>query len=90
MKKHLIGFIMAVVIIISGQSGAVAAGMSCAEKDRACREFSTLAAADQFDKIIEKVDAKKDYSEAARSIIGQAYLMVAGRETNTPEQEEQF
>jgi len=90
MKKHLIGFTMAVVIIMSGQSGAMAAGISCSEKDSACKEFSKLAAADQYDKIIEKVDAKKSYTEAARSIIGDAYLMVAGQETNTPEQEEQF
>jgi len=90
MKKHVIGFIMAVTLIISLQSGAMAAGSTCSAKDAACKEFSMLAAADQFDKIIEKVDAKTTYSEAARSYIGQAYLMVAGRETNTPQQEEQF
>ena len=90
MKKHIIGFTLAAVLIISGQSIAMAAGVSCPEKDTACKEFAALATADQFDKIIEKVDAKTTYSEAARSIIGQAYLMVAGRETNTPEQEEQF
>ena len=33
---------------------------------------------------------RRTYSDASRSIIGQAYLMIAGRETNTPEQEEQY
>jgi hypothetical protein len=90
MQKHFVGIIMAVVLIISGQSGAVATESPCSVKDAACKEFSTLAAAEQFEKIIEKVDAKKTYSEAAKSYIGQAYLMLAGRETNTPAQEEQF
>jgi tetratricopeptide (TPR) repeat protein len=90
MQKHFVGVIMAVVLIISGRSGAIAAESPCSEKDTACMEFSTLSAAEQFDKIIEKVDAKKTYSEAARSYIGRAYLMLAGRETNTPAQEEQF
>ena len=90
MKKQFIGFTLAVGLIISGQSAAIAAGNSCPAKDTVCMELATLAAADQYDKIIEKVDAKKTYSDAARSIIGQAYLMIAGRETNTPEQEEQF
>ena len=90
MRKHLVGSIMAVVLIISGQAGAMAAESPCSANDAACKEFSTLAAAEQFDKIIENVDAKKTYSEAARSYIGQAYLRMAGQETNTPAQEEQF
>jgi tetratricopeptide (TPR) repeat protein len=90
MMKYFIGLSLAVVLIVSGQSGAWAAGNSCSEKDAVCQELAALAAAEQFEKIVEKADAKKTYSEAARSIIGQAYLMVAGRETNTPAQEEQF
>jgi tetratricopeptide (TPR) repeat protein len=90
MQKHFIGIILAVSVIISGQSGALATESPCSAQDTACQEFSTLAAAEQFDKIIGKVDAAKTYSPAARSYIGQAYLMIAGRENNTPAQEEQF
>jgi tetratricopeptide (TPR) repeat protein len=90
MQKYFIGIIIAVGIIISGQSIAMATECPCSAKDAACKEFSTLAAAEQFDKIIGMVDATKTYSPAARSFIGQAYLMIAGRENNTPAQEEQF
>jgi len=90
MKKQVIGFTLAAILIISGQSGAMAAGIACSERDTACKEFAKLAEGEQFDKIIEKVDSKKNYSEAAKVYVGQAYLMIAGRENNTPEQEEQF
>lgn len=90
MQKHFIGIIMAAGIVISGQSSALATESPCSAQDAACKEFSTLAAAEQYDKIIGKADAAKTYSPAARSYIGQAYLMIAGRENNTPEQEEQF
>ena len=90
MLKHFIGIIAAIVLIISGRSGAMAAESLCSASDAACKEFFVLAAANQFDRIIEKIDAKKSYSGAARSYIGQAYLVIAGRETNTPEQEEHF
>lgn len=90
MQKHFIGTVMAVGIIISGLSHALATESPCSAQDSACKEFSTLAAAEQYDKIIGKADAAKSYSPAARSYIGQAYLMIAGRENNTPEQEEQF
>ncbi|MDA8100219.1 MAG: hypothetical protein M0042_11410 [Nitrospiraceae bacterium] len=62
----------------------------CADKDALCKEFARLAEAEQYDKIVEKVDAKTSYSDASREYIGQAYLMVAGKDTNTPEQEEQL
>jgi tetratricopeptide (TPR) repeat protein len=90
MQKHLVGIMMTVVLIISGLTGALATESPCSAQDVACKEFSTLAATEQFDKIIGKVDATMTYSPAARSYIGQAYLMIAGRENNTPEQEEQF
>jgi tetratricopeptide (TPR) repeat protein len=88
MQKKI--FIMAVIgLIIAGFSG-VQAAERCTAQDTACSEFAKLAETEQFERIIEKADGNKKYSEAARSYIGQAYLMVAGRETNTPEQEEQF
>lgn len=90
MQRNIFIISAAFVLIIAGQSGAQAAEKACVDKDSACREFAKLTEAEQFDLIIEKVDAKKHYSEAAKSYIGQAYLMIAGRETNTPEQEEQY
>jgi len=78
-------------IIMASPMFTFAAGNTpCDEKDTVCKEFSRLAETEQYDKIIGALDAKKSYSDASRSIIGQAYLMIAGREANTPEQEEQF
>lgn len=90
MHKQLI-----MIVVAFGLSGAVPSGMIAAEnlcpkKDERCGEFARLAETEQYDKIIEALDAKANYSDASRNIIGQAYLMIAGRENNTPEQEEQY
>jgi len=90
MQKHFIGIMLASFLVISAQSGAMAAESPCPVNDGVCKEFSALAGAEHYDKIIEKVDPKKTYSEAARAYIGRAYLMLAGRDTNTPAQEEQY
>lgn len=90
MQKKLFIIIAALGLIIAGQSTVPAAENACAAKDTACREFAKFAEAEQFERIIETVDAQMTYSAAAKSYIGQAYLMIAGRETNTPEQEERF
>jgi len=90
MHKQLIMIVVVSGLYLSAPSGIIAAEKQCMEKDGPCREFARLAEAEQYDKIIEAIDAKKNYSDASRSIIGQAYLMIAGRETNTAEQEEQF
>jgi tetratricopeptide (TPR) repeat protein len=88
MQKKI--FIIAVIGIIIARLSAVQAAEKCTAQDTVCREFAKFAEAEQFERIIEKVDGNKKYSEAARYYIGQAYLVVAGREINTPEQEEQF
>ena len=91
MQKLFFSTLATVFIFIASQSFSLASGNpACDAKDTICTEFSQLAEAEQYDKIIATVDPKKTYSEASRGIIGQAYLMVAGRESNTPEQEEQF
>jgi len=91
MQKPFIMIFAALSIIMASQMFTLAAeNTPCEKKDTVCKEFSRLAETEQYDKIIGALDAKKTYSDASRSIIGQAYLMVAGRETNTPEQEEQF
>jgi len=90
MLKRSIIIILTVGLIIAGQSVVGAAKSACPDKDKACSELSKLADAEQFDKIIEKAEGRKTYSDAAKAIIGQAYLMMAGKESNTPEQEEQF
>ncbi len=91
MQKRLITVLTAVFIIMAGQSFSLAAGNTpCDEKDAVCREFARLAEAEQYDKIVGALDAKINYSDASRSIIGQAYLQMAGQETNTPEQEERY
>jgi len=90
MHKQLFIIVVAVGLFIAVPSGVRAAERPCPEKDEQCSAFARLFEAEQYDKIIGSIDAKKTYSDATRSILGQAYLMIAGRETNTPEQEEQF
>jgi tetratricopeptide (TPR) repeat protein len=90
MHRQLIMIVVAVGLFLAVPSSIIAAEKQCPEKDEQCREFARLAEAEQYDKIIGAIDAKINYSDASRSFIGQAYLMIAGRETNTPEQEEQF
>ncbi len=90
MLKRSIIIILTIVLIIAGQSVAGATGSACPEKDTTCSDLATLAGAEQYDKIIERAAGQKTYSDAAQAIIGQAYLMMAGKESNTPEQEEQF
>ena len=90
MKKTLVCMIMAAGIVIASGSTALAGGKACAGNDTACIEFARLAASEQFDMIIEKVDPKTAYSNEAKSSIGQAYLAIAARESNTPAQEEYF
>jgi tetratricopeptide (TPR) repeat protein len=88
MYKQLM--IMIVVAFGLSISGITAAEKHCPEKDEQCGEFTRLAETEQYDKIVESIDAKTTYSDASRSIIGLAYLMIAGRETNTAEREEQY
>lgn len=76
------------VIVLNAVSSSAEAGSPCAEKDAVCRQFAALAESDQFEKIIGLVDKNAVYSESARDYIGKAYLMLAAKETNTPEQEE--
>lgn len=90
MNKLFIAIIAALGIIITSQSVVLAGSASCSAKDILCKEFASLTEAEQYDRIIEKIDAKAAYSNEAKALIGQAYLAMAGRETNTPEQEEQF
>jgi hypothetical protein len=89
-KKLIIMIVVAFGLSSAVSSGAIAAENLCPEKDERCREFARLAETEQYDEIIEALDAKANYSDASRNIIGQAYLMIAGRENNTPEQEEQY
>ena len=90
MTKHFITLIAAVGIIVTSQSTVLAANRACLEKDAVCKEFAALSDSGQFDRIIHKVDTKASYSDEAKALIGQAYLSIAGQETNTPAQEEFF
>lgn len=62
----------------------------CGSTDTACQYFERLTREEQFDRIVQSVDKTKRYSAAARGLIGQAYLQLAGRDGTTPEQEEAF
>lgn len=77
-------------VLLLGAATGMAAETACSSKDAACREFAKLSDAGQFEKLVAKVDAKKTYSADAKALIGQAYLMLAGKEGNSAEQEERF
>jgi hypothetical protein len=88
MKKHFMGFLAAALVILGAQSDGFAEDKVCEAQDVLCRTFATLADNGQFSRIIAQVSPDATYSAAARKIIGRAYLMMAGNEANTPEQEE--
>jgi len=90
MKKHIVVLLVVFVLVISGSSELFAGISSCAKNDTNCREFAALSAAGKHQAIIDKANPKRSYSDAARALIGNAYLMAAGREGNTPQQEEQL
>jgi len=92
MSKWYISAILVSGLILGSSSPSLADGRqaACGRGDKACLEFAKLSAAEQFEQIAARVSTKQRYSEAAKRYIGEAYLMLAGRETNTPEQEEQF
>lgn len=90
MKKLIVLLYVVSALILCGHSELFAGTSACAKSDAACREFAALSAADKYQAIIDKVNPKRSYSDAARALIGNAYLMVAGREGATPQQEEQL
>jgi tetratricopeptide (TPR) repeat protein len=90
MKKHIVSLLIVFVLILSGSSDIFAGSVVCAKNDAVCREFDSLSAAGKFQTIIDKVNPQRTYSEEARALIGNAYLMAAGQAGTTPKQEEQL
>jgi tetratricopeptide (TPR) repeat protein len=88
--KKIISAATLLALLVMGQAIGQAAEISCPAKDSACKDFAKLTAAGQFEKLIARVDARQNYSGDAKGLIGQAYLLLAGKEGNTPEQEEQL
>ena len=90
MKKHIVELFVVFVLVLSGYSELFAGTSACAKSDAACREFAALSEAGKYQAVIDKVNPKRSYSDEARLLIGNAYLLAAGREGNTPQQEEQL
>jgi len=90
MKKHIVALLIVVVLVLSGYSELLAGTNACAKSDAICREFAALSVAGKYQAIIDKVSPKRSYSDAARVLIGNAYLIASGREGITPQQEEQL
>lgn len=90
MKNHIVALLVVCALVLSGYSDLFASNSECTKKDAACREFAVLSASGKHQTIIDKVNPKRSYSDEARALIGNAYLMAAGREGNTPQQEEQL
>lgn len=90
MKKIIVSLCVMLVLSLSGYSDIFAGTSACAKSDAVCREFAALSAAGRHQIIIDKVNPKRPYSDAARALIGNAYLMAAGQEGITQQQEEQL
>ncbi len=90
MQKIVVPVMLALIMLSGAPRSFASQDSLCGNSDAVCREFEKLSEAEQFDKIIEKIDPKQTYSESSRNYIGKAYLALAGRESNTPEQEEQY
>lgn len=88
MKKRII--IFAICIAALGSTSASSGEIPCAADDRECVMFSQLYDDGQDEALIRRVDPKASYSAAARRIIGQSYLRLAGSESSTPEEEERY
>jgi len=89
-KIVFIGFITILASIGAATAGSGPEPSRCKDADGVCKEFESLAQAGQFEKIVNRIDRTKQYSEEARRYIGHAYLQLAAVESNTPEQEEAF
>jgi tetratricopeptide (TPR) repeat protein len=81
---------LALLLLLAPGKGLSSQESLCEPLDEDCFAFEQLTEAEQYEKIVEKINKEKPYSEAARRYIGKAYLSLAGREDNTPEQEEQY
>ncbi len=90
MKKRVIPGLLALMTLVGATISPASESTLCKDSDRECLEFENNVRTGQFDKIIAKVDPTKQYSEGARHYLGMAYLALAGREENTPEQEEAY
>ncbi len=79
-------------ILIVNASSAVHSSpqAACTQSDSICQEFARLMQAERYEEIVAKADPRKSYSRESRAHIGQAYLMMAGRDQNSPEQEEMY
>lgn len=93
MRPPVVTWVLPVLFALAlvGTTAATAAATpACAVDDAECREFSRLFEAGRFEQLVNAIKAEKTYSSESRNIIGQAYLMLAGREGNTPAQEERL
>jgi len=90
MKNRIVTLFAAAGMVFSLQTAALAGGKPCQAQDLACQEIAALAETGQFDRITANAGPASNYSEEARAYVGDAYLAIAGRESNTPAQEEYF
>jgi len=77
-------------IVAVPSAGTAFTPPACDKNDAVCGEFRTLYTTDQFEAVISRAESSQSYSAASRYYIGQSFLAVAGRETNTLEQEDHY
>jgi len=82
---------MTLILVLGVHSPALSSTLAtCMSTDSDCLAFARLMETEQYQKITELADPMKPYSAEAKAYIGRAYLMLAGQEGTTPEQEELY
>jgi tetratricopeptide (TPR) repeat protein len=77
-------------LLIMMPSAVVTAEQACADHNASCDSFTGPSESEHFEKLVAQVYPNRVYSSVERENIAQAYLMLAARESNTPEQEELY
>lgn len=92
MRRNLITIIAVIVLIIASASSGFASEFvsRCTGTDTVCKQFEAWTLAEQPEKVIEQYDPAKQYSDASRSYVGDAYLSLASQDNISPELEEAY
>ena len=91
-RRHLITIMATLVLSIAAASHSFASEFisRCTDTDTACKQFEAWILAEQPQKVVEQYDPAKQYSDASRSYVGDAYLSLASADNISPEVEESY
>ena len=90
MKFRIVLLLISSIMVMTPVMSSASEPAVCKDPDSLCKKLRKLTEAGKYDKVVAKADPAGQLSEESRSYIGNAYLALAGREENTPEQEELY